>query len=402
MEKDDPLRFQIGSRSGSIKLSAMNVMNISRDISRRREYAADNNDNTDHSDGLSRCDDGMAVVVNESGSLHKDIEHLDDIETMRIIISDLSRRLQNTHHTIQSQQDAANRAKQESDKYKSELDMLTVRYRFELAKNVNVERKYNILRESTKMNERRAVIDDMQQALRVKSIDQQIFKSKLKLDEMKKDKDAITKLLSQQEVSLKYVSRLKQQEALVEGLCQGCQTGDIKACREYIDNGLSVNEVDSAGFLPIDYACKYGFIEIVELLLKSGSDPGTYITGKNPIEIAAKYGFASIIQLLVNHNGNVDDPGGNEFPIITAVSSGQMECLEMLLALGADVNVRDSVGNNCLHIASKCPFNVSNCINLLLRYGADMSVINLEGFTPFQVAVNSANSTAITTFNSHR
>lgn len=324
-------------------------------------------------------------------------DHLNDVETMRLIISDLNRRLQNAQHTIASQKQITQTATQESEKAKEELFRVSTLLRYELAKNMNLDRKYHILDEMTRMKVRKTQIDRLQQDLKIKVVDQQMTKSKLKLEDISKDKEAIKKLVNLQETRDRYVQQLRRQEEMVEELCRSCQSGNLQNCVEILEKGVSVNETDSVGFLPIHYACKYGHKDIVQHLLDQGSDPGTYITGKNPVEVAAKSGHVSIIRILAKNGSDVNDAGTNGLsPLLAAVIAGQLECIEELIELGADINVRDTVGNNCLHLAASASNDsTSACIRLLLQYGADMAATNLDGFTPFQLAVKNGNISAV-------
>jgi tankyrase len=72
-----------------------------------------------------------------------------------------------------------------------------------------------------------------------------------------------------------------------------------------------------------------------------------------------------------------------------AAGYGRRECLELLLAAGADKDARDSDGNAPLHRA--VAENQAACIALLLRAGADKNAADADGWTPLHRAARWGN-----------
>lgn len=90
------------------------------------------------------------------------------------------------------------------------------------------------------------------------------------------------------------MQHLGQLDCIAEDLACAAQHGDVDACASLIRKGGDVNEMDSAGYCPIHYACQGGHIKVVILLLQFGSDVTSYLTGHSCIEICARNGFTEV------------------------------------------------------------------------------------------------------------
>ncbi|XP_022911204.1 acyl-CoA-binding domain-containing protein 6 [Onthophagus taurus] len=71
-----------------------------------------------------------------------------------------------------------------------------------------------------------------------------------------------------------------------------------------------------------------------------------------------------------------------------AADRGSLDILQLLLSLGADVNLTDSEGQTPLHYAATCGHD--NCIKLLLDYGANSKAVDVNGDTPADVCGDTA------------
>jgi ankyrin repeat protein len=68
-------------------------------------------------------------------------------------------------------------------------------------------------------------------------------------------------------------------------------------------------------------------------------------------------------------------------PLVLAVAKGHATVTGVLINAGADIKVRDSRGNNCLHYA--CVQQNLKCVEILLNKNfEDLSEPNKDGLTP--------------------
>ena len=318
-----------------------------------------------------------------------------DLVALHSIIADLSRRLQNAQHTIQSQKDLANQAHSSSDNHRKRITDMALAYRLETAKNSTNERKQIKLTESAHYEESKAQGVQMHQKLRTMIIDQEMTKSKLLAIKIDNLKDKIVKFSKTQDSQRLLLQHLGEYDVLVDELCQAAQFGDLQKCLSLLQKGAAVNEVDSAGYLPIHYACVQGNLDVVKLLLEYGSDPTSYITGKNPLEVLAKHGHVAGLKLLLDFGADLNDAGSSGLAaILAAAQANQLEVVKALLDLGCDIHTFDIYGNTALHFAVQLKDPVP-MIRLLLSHGADTKRMNQNDMTPLKLAYSATNGPAI-------
>lgn len=110
---------------------------------------------------------------------------------------------------------------------------------------------------------------------------------------------------------------------------------------------------------PLHYAAAYGWLDIMELLLKTGADVNSQNSWKiSPINIA----------MLKNHNGcvkrfleepNVDVNGKDDkgrtliMLALSALDDDSFEFISFLLKKGADPNIADLNGSTSLHYIAR-------------------------------------------------
>ena len=97
--------------------------------------------------------------------------------------------------------------------------------------------------------------------------------------------------------------------------------------------------------------------------------------------LAAWNGFVQCVELLLDKGAdvNISDCHGDT-PLIHALDNGSYECVKLLLDKGADVNVRNNDGNTPLIYAAEKGSH--ECVKLLLDKGDDVNVGNNDGGTP--------------------
>ena len=120
---------------------------------------------------------------------------------------------------------------------------------------------------------------------------------------------------------------------------QAAWDGDIKAVKQHLAAGVDVDEKDLYGETSLHYAADKGHKEIVELLIANGAD----------VNVKEK-----------------------DTPMHKAAMNGHKEIIELLIANGADVNAK-SVDNNTLLLQS--------------GYPATLATKNSAGLTPLHLSL---------------
>jgi len=136
----------------------------------------------------------------------------------------------------------------------------------------------------------------------------------------------------------------------------------------------------------LDYAVSGNRIEITALLLKNGADPN-----KAPRVLDDGSEMSKLLKSYGAPPKDINDPGDMGWPMLVYACRGDNgehpdEVLR-LLALGADIDVRNYKGKTALHYAAKAGF--FTVINLLIEKGATVDALDKNGETALFEAIRS-------------
>ena len=129
---------------------------------------------------------------------------------------------------------------------------------------------------------------------------------------------------------------------------------DLAAMNALAEAGAPIDGANRDGNTPLFWAASEGNEEAVCWLLEKGADPNVrYVSGRSVLSPVCMYGHARILKLLLDagaepvHTCHSD----GETPLMIASYNGRYDCVELLLAAGADPDVRDKHGNTALSFA---------------------------------------------------
>uniref|UniRef100_A0A8C2QQ46 Uncharacterized protein n=1 Tax=Cricetulus griseus TaxID=10029 RepID=A0A8C2QQ46_CRIGR len=107
---------------------------------------------------------------------------------------------------------------------------------------------------------------------------------------------------------------------------------------------------------------------------------------RTALHFACAYGHVEVVSVLLKNNCDIDAIDMNSVtPLMKAVQNWTYECVRTLLKHGADPNRMDKDGNTSLHYAvSEDNQTLAKC---LIKYSADMEQKNKDGFTPLLQAL---------------
>jgi uncharacterized protein len=144
-----------------------------------------------------------------------------------------------------------------------------------------------------------------------------------------------------------------------------------------IQNGADPNAATGRGDTPICRAARIGQLDSVVALIRSGAN----ILGGSccPLEKAARRGHVSILRVLLE---NAPPNWGDDIfclgeAVIAAAAADCLPCIELLLARGADVNIRTPAGETALMQAAER--GGIEAVRMLLQSGADPRARNNVG-----------------------
>lgn len=123
-------------------------------------------------------------------------------------------------------------------------------------------------------------------------------------------------------------------------------------------------------------------------LASGGGGIDQRVDGKTALHVAAEEGDARSIRVLLAHHADVGALDGEGHPpLVVAALRGHAECVEALLAGGADPNQASSVTEmRATHAAAVAHNRASETLDVLLRHGADPNAVNASGETALHVA----------------
>ena len=106
--------------------------------------------------------------------------------------------------------------------------------------------------------------------------------------------------------------------------------------------------------------------------------------GATPLGLAAFFGYPESVELLLDSGADIDLPATNPAfpftPLHSALAAGHRDVFDLLIARGADVNVREGGGMTVLHEASG--LGNMEYVRLLLERGANAAAQDDEGRLP--------------------
>ncbi len=150
-------------------------------------------------------------------------------------------------------------------------------------------------------------------------------------------------------------------------------------CTKYIlDHRIVHDHVLNSGWLAMVETCCHGNTQCIEMLLRYGIEPNkSYLPGKWPTILtqAAQLGYSDCIPILHTYAADVnqkDDFGYT--PLIMSVKEQRYDCCQVLLNLGAYINLRsdDYFGGSALFYAAQD--GELDIVLQLLSKGADTNL----------------------------
>ena len=146
--------------------------------------------------------------------------------------------------------------------------------------------------------------------------------------------------------------------------------------------GLSSDDPQSNEDKPIHTAAREGIEPLRTMLNRKPAlrdEPGWF--SRQPIHVAAEAGKVDCVDLLLNMgaSANVREGLHQQTPLHFAVTADSIECVDRLLEAGADVNAADSRGETPIFYAKS-----RRVIDRLADARADLGVISGRGQYPFQ------------------
>lgn len=157
-------------------------------------------------------------------------------------------------------------------------------------------------------------------------------------------------------------------------------------CNQLINAGADVNAVNANDkSTALHWAASKGHVAICSLLLDNGAYCLSFDgAGYAPVHIAAQKGHALVLALLVEVNKTCLN-ALDEFkrtPLLWAAYKGHSATVQMLINMGASVNLIDEGGTTALHWSLISDNSNAELVWILIKAGANPSIKDGTGKTP--------------------
>lgn len=174
-------------------------------------------------------------------------------------------------------------------------------------------------------------------------------------------------------------------------LIWAARNGQTEIVRLLLDGGANVNAITKDGFTALVHAIDNGHQETAHLLLERGADPNLVEDNCSPaVSLAAGHGFTSLVKAILDCGGDVNslDNWGHD-ALCNAVAKNQAEVLELLLKRGLDANAVCPNAGDWPPLFIAAEQDALECAEILLDYGADINFgVGEEGATALRQALD--------------
>jgi ankyrin repeat protein len=171
-------------------------------------------------------------------------------------------------------------------------------------------------------------------------------------------------------------------------LYKAAQTGRLPMVKLLMEHGADINLPGRNGITPLSAAAYMGSAPIVELFIEKGADPKAIDnTQKAAVVYAAGRGFLPVVRLLLDHGVDVNAKYGNDLTALMwaaghsaeAGTKDVVDVMTLLMERGARLDEQDNRGRTALMIAAE--LGHAAAVDVLLAHGADKNLKDKQGKT---------------------
>ena len=172
-----------------------------------------------------------------------------------------------------------------------------------------------------------------------------------------------------------------------ESIIAAVRAGNAAAVRTLLDAGMGVDAPEPDGTTALHWAVHRDDPAMVDLLVGAGADVNlTNDYGVTPLSLACTSGSAEVVARLLDAGANPEVRTEGETALMTAVRTGSVDAVELLITRGADLGAIQLESGQTLLMTAAAEMHPA-VLRLLLALGADVHARSVVGFTPLLFAV---------------
>ena len=146
----------------------------------------------------------------------------------------------------------------------------------------------------------------------------------------------------------------------------------LECAKMLLRHGAGIEPRSKSDQIPLNLACQYGSIDLVQLLLENGAQFQDDAEGLYPQHLVARRGASPETLLLLKKFGAKLDQQDKLYqwtPLFHAVSEGNVECVKVLIDQGVEVSIVDEKQLTPMYYAAW--EGHLQCMDLLIRAGSN-------------------------------
>ncbi len=184
--------------------------------------------------------------------------------------------------------------------------------------------------------------------------------------------------------------------AVTESLVAAARAGDVKAVRALLDEQhVDVDGPEPDGTTALHWAVHRDDLDLAQLLIRAGAHVGaTNDYGATPLSLACTNGNAVVVERLLEAGADPEARTEGETALMTAVRTGSVDAVKVLIAHGADMNATEPESGQTMLMTAAAEAHPA-LVQLLIARGADVNVRSVVGFSPFTFAVRAGDLASV-------
>lgn len=146
---------------------------------------------------------------------------------------------------------------------------------------------------------------------------------------------------------------------------------------------------------PLLQAVSKGLVDQAQKLVIAGADPNeANQQGETPLTISARRGDVSMVRMLLTHKALPHSRGKGTPPLHACAADSTLNVMKLLVAAGADVNEKSSMGRTAIHCCAE-QGQVRALDFLVTHHGGYLAARDNEGRTPLHLAAKNGHLGAV-------